>query len=119
LGALNLICVVCSHEVRGFFYQHRLHVAKPTYPFCSWDCLEVGVRLASETGVIDIERLTGMEKQAIRDARHAFAAALEELGLMTHFENLDGAAIDRLIGAAVEGFRASMQRQTACGEVPL
>src|SRR5262249_4469499 len=97
---------------------HRLHVSKPEYPFCSMACMDVGVKLAGQIGVIDQSKLTGMEKQAIKDARHAFAAALERLELMPHFENLSGAAIDSLITAAVEGFRASMQRQTACGEVP-
>ena len=81
-------------------------------------CMDAAVKLAGDIGVIDQTKLTAMERQAIRDARYAFAATLEQTGLMPHFENLPAATIDALITAAVEGFRGSMQRQTATGDVP-
>jgi hypothetical protein len=82
-------------------------------------CLYLGSKLAMENdGVIDRSKLTGMERQAIKDARHAFAAALAELGLMPHFESLSADAIDTLINAAVAGFQGSMWRQSASGEIP-
>jgi membrane-bound lytic murein transglycosylase MltF len=56
---------------------------------------------------------TASEKQAIRDARVAFAEALNELGLMEPFFHRSAEDIDRLIEAAVTGYVESMQNQAA------
>lgn len=56
---------------------------------------------------------TARETQAIRDARKCFAEALTELGLMEPFFHRTPEEIDRLIDAAVTGYIASMQDQTA------
>ena len=61
---------------------------------------------------------TGMEKQAIRDARRFLAEALGELGLMAPFHDRSPAEIDRLIEACIDGFQDSMQRQSMRGEAP-
>lgn len=53
---------------------------------------------------------TSLERNAIKDARKAFAEALTELGLMQHFYNLSAAAIDQLIEAAVDGYQQSIRR---------
>lgn len=62
--------------------------------------------------------MTDMEAQALRDARHQFAAAVEAVGVMPALATLPAEAIDRLIYAAACGFNASMQRQSACGGIP-
>ena len=75
---------------------------------------EIGAELAARNfGMID---KTARESQAIRDARHPFAEALTELGLMAHFHGRSAAEIDRLIEAAVTGYVDSMQRQCASPE---
>ena len=85
----------------------------PTYRFCSIKCCDAGGALAQRSGgMIDT---TSMERQAVKDARRAFAAVLTDLGLMAPFEGRTGADIDRIIEACVEGFQTSMRRQAgAC-----
>ena len=61
---------------------------------------------------------TDVEKQAITDARHFFAEALSELGLMEPFFHRSAADIDRLIEACVDGYQQSMQRQSFNDEIP-
>ena len=53
---------------------------------------------------------TETERAAIKAARKSFAQALTELGLMAPFYDRSGADIDRLIEAAIDGYRTHLQR---------
>jgi hypothetical protein len=79
-------------------------------------CLKAGSANAKRNhGMID---KTDMERRAIRDARRALAEALTEVGLMTPFFDRPAGDIDRVIEACIDGFQASMQRQSDNGDVP-
>jgi hypothetical protein len=107
--ASRACCALCGREARGFGYLHRRDASRfPHYRFCSKACLDAGSALAHwKKGMID---KTEMEAKAIKEARHALAETLAELGLMAPFHDRTAAEIDRIIEACVDGFQAAMQR---------
>ena len=63
--------------------------------------------------------LTYMEKEAISEARRPLYEALIELGIADAFNDCTAEQIDRLIETIWNALRASMQRQSARGEIPI
>jgi hypothetical protein len=113
IAASARICALCGREAKGLGYVHHLRLGRyPHHRFCS-ACFELGCALARKgNGMINT---TAMEARAIQDARRALAAVLTELSLMDAFRRCSAAEIDRLIGACVGGYQASMRRQAAEG----
>jgi hypothetical protein len=108
-------CALCGvAPARGFYYQRPGGEAQKWHA-CSMQCLD-GVKRLVDIGAMALK--TEMERQAVRDARRQFAEALTRHGLMEPFFNQPGEVIDALIEAAIVGFQASMQRQSASGEIP-
>jgi hypothetical protein len=63
--------------------------------------------------------LTYMEKEAIVAARQALYDALVGIGIADAFNDCTAEQIDHLIEAVWNGLRASMQQQSARGEMPV
>jgi hypothetical protein len=78
-------------------------------------CLAGAALAKRNKGMID---KTDMELRAIKDARRFLADVLTELGLMAPFHDRSAAEIDRIIEACVDGFQASMRRQSLNDDVP-
>jgi len=82
-------------------------------------------RAAPPKGVIDMK--TGMERKAIRAARRALYDGLIGLGIEGAFDACTAAQIDGLrcptgiarSQAIWDALRASMQQQSAAGEIPI
>ena len=74
-------------------------------------------RAAPPKGVIDMK--TEMERKAIRAARRALYDGLIGLGIEGAFDACTAAQIDGLIEASWDALRASMQQQSAAGEIPI
>lgn len=53
--------------------------------------------------------MSDVERLAVRHARRNLAEVLTELGLMPYFHDRSAAEIDRVIVAAVEGYREFMR----------
>lgn len=66
--------------------------------------------------VFDPAKLTDYEREALKEARQPFAAALEAAGLMAPFFDQPAAVIDKIMLAAVEGFRVAMERKDKFGD---
>lgn len=112
-------CPICFHSPKGFFFQEKLDPKRPQYAFCSRLCCEGASKNLGYSGMIDLGRLTFMERGAIEDARALFWKGCQENGLGDIVANLDAKQIDQLIAHAVEGFRGAMQKRSMLNdEIP-
>lgn len=105
-------CPICFHSPRGFFFQLKLDPRHPQYAFCSMACCNGVSNILGYNGMIDLAKLTEMERESIADARRLFWKGCEENGLGAAVMNLSEKQIDQVIAHAVEGFRAAMQQRS-------
>lgn len=64
------------------------------------------------------ERMTGMEKQAIQDAKPYMLEALKQLGMLDRFNDWTPQQMEYLIWQLWIGVRSSMIHQSSAGEIP-
>lgn len=64
------------------------------------------------------QTITAMEKQAIADTKRRLHDALVAIGSPNAFDEQNAANIEYLIWEIWGGLRASMQRQSAAGDIP-
>lgn len=133
------ICILCGMQARGFVVQFNptIHLrgaktaaeirakqeANPQYACCSTGCQEIVLKIViSLRGTMPSETLTHMEQQAIKDARQGCYAALKAIGVpedrINEIFGNSAQNMDYLIYTIWCGLRASMQRQSAAGEIP-
>jgi hypothetical protein len=67
----------------------------------------------------ELAALTYMEQEAIRAARQSLYDALVDIGIENAFDHCTVEQIDHVIEAVWNGLRASMQLQSARGEMPI
>jgi hypothetical protein len=127
------ICILCSMSAHGFVVQFNpnVHLKKtktlvpeigrkfPQYVCCSMKCQEGVLRIVQALrGIMSANTITAMEKTAINDAKQSLFDALTAIGAADAFQNQSAQNMEYLIWAIWCGVRASMQRQSATGEVP-
>ncbi len=110
-------CELCARLAGGLWFQSRLDPKKPEYAACSMACLDRIAALTKDTNGVMHDK-TEMEKAAIKAARRQFHDALDRLYLLSVFNSCTAAEIDGIIEAVWDGVRASMQQQSARGEIP-
>jgi hypothetical protein len=112
---------VCGRQASEPFQWASL-----VYPVCSADCARLIAKLIrtamasfvnEEIG--QLAGLTHMEREAIVAARQSLYAALVELGVADAFNDCSAEQIDSLIETLWTALRASMQQQSARGEIPV
>jgi hypothetical protein len=93
---------------------------------CAADCARTIARLirsAMQSFINEeigyLAGLTHMEREAIVAARQALYDALVKIGVAEAFNDCSAEQIDSVIEAVWSGLRASMQQQSARGEVPV
>jgi hypothetical protein len=129
-------CVLCAMAARGFVVQFNpgVHLRKaksvaeialkqqpfPQYACCSMGCQEATLKLviAMRGNMVAGNTITAMEKTAIKEARQSLFDALTAIGSAEAFNNQTAENMDYLIYAVWSGLRASMQRQSAAGDIP-
>ena len=111
-GPVGLACSVCLSPARGFGFQ-PVGTNTPARFFCSLAHQDLWARAwpnrPVQEGDDPMIDMSDVERLAVRHARSNLAEVLVELGLMPHFHDRSAAEIDRIIVAAVEGYRAFMR----------
>jgi hypothetical protein len=113
--------VVCGRQATEPFQWASL-----VYPVCAADCARVVAKLirsAIESFINEeigqLAALTYMEREATVAARQSLYDALVKIGVTDAFNDCSAEQIDSVIEAVWNGLRASMQQQSARGEIPV
>lgn len=129
------VCIICAMQARGFVVQFNPNVhlkrAKsvaeialkqgpfPQFSCCSLECQEGALKLVTiMRGTMPDGTITQMEKLAIKEAKQSLFDALTAIGKVDAFNEQPPENMEYLIWAIWCGVRASMQRQSATGEIP-
>jgi hypothetical protein len=131
----NGVCVICGMQAKGFVVQFspNVHLKKaksvseirlkqgpfPQYACCGLACSDAALKMViAGRGTMAGNTITQMEQQAIRDAKAQLFEGLTEIGSAEAFNNQTPQNMEFLIYKIWQGVRASMQRQSAAGEIP-
>jgi hypothetical protein len=100
-------CPVCGREARVFDSAPD----RPTRRTCSYPCNDALTVVLDERGGQDrmTEKLTDMEREAIKAARVSLYEALVKIGRAEAFNDASAEEMDSVIDAVWRGCRDSMQ----------
>lgn len=131
----NGTCCICGMQARGFIVQFNPNVhlkpikgvadirAKqgpfPQYACCGLLCSSAALAIVIRCkGIMPANTITQMEKQAIEDTIAPLFEGLNQIGKVDVFNDQPKQNIEFLIYHIWLSLRASMQRQSAAGEIP-
>lgn len=110
------LCQLCGREARVF----DTAPGRSPRRTCWYECNAALAVVLDEWGGQELmqHNLTQMEVVAVRSARQSLYEALVRIGRAEAFNDASAADMDSVIEAVWNGVRASMQEQTARGDVP-
>lgn len=128
----NGTCCICGMQARGFIVQFNptVHLKPvrgntpkqgpfPQYACCGLECSSAALKIVvSCKGAMPANTITQMEKQAIEDTLVPLFEGLTEIGAADAFNEQPRQNMEFLIYKIWCALRASMQRQSAAGEIP-
>lgn len=109
-------CQICGREAKLFDFAP----GRTPRRTCSDECHKAIDVVLDEWGGPELmqHNLTQMEQVAIRAARASLHEALVKIGRAESFNDATSEDMDGVIEAVWNGVRASMQQQSARGEIP-
>jgi hypothetical protein len=131
----NGTCCICGMQARGFIVQFNPNVHLkpvkgaaeirtkqgpfPQYACCGLPCSSAALAIIIRCkGIMPANTITQMEKKAIEDAKAPLFEGLTEIGAADAFNDQPAQNMEFLIYKIWCALRASMQRQSAAGEIP-
>ena len=110
-------CRLCNREAKLFAHEPGDTRSRDA---CCAECLQGIDNILNKMGgeAMEQQNLTQMELAAIKDARVSLYNALLAQGIAKPFDDATAEQMDAVIRGVWEGVRASMQRQSATGQIP-